>query len=178
MSDHTALDVAIAMLGLEYKAEFVPQRLSRNSGDKQPSLNWRVTISKDSKPLTTDYMQGIGHLPKPNMARARDGGPWTVGMLARRGADAAQRGEYDTGSGFCFKKVPAPLLRDVLYSLVRDADVLGADGFEDWASDYGYDVDSREAEATYNECVKSARALQRVLGRQAIEQLRELFQDY
>lgn len=49
--------------GLTYSAQFVPQSQSRNAGDKQPSINWRVTISKGNAILTTDYTQGCAHLP-------------------------------------------------------------------------------------------------------------------
>jgi hypothetical protein len=44
-----------------------------------------------------------------------------------------------------------PRPADVLSSLLLD--VTSADqSFEDWASDFGYDDDSRKAEATYNAC--------------------------
>ena len=60
----TERDAFLAGLGLTYDARFVPQSLSRNSGNTTPSLNWRVTIGrKGRKPVATDYTQGVGCLP-------------------------------------------------------------------------------------------------------------------
>jgi hypothetical protein len=39
-----------------------------------------------------------------------------------------------------------------------------ARNFEDWASEYGYDTDSRAAERTYNVVVKQAAELREFLG--------------
>ena len=57
----------------------------------------------------------------------------------------------------------APTAEDVLDCLAIDADVLGRD-FEDWASDLGWDSDSRKAEKTFNICVEQSRKLQKFLG--------------
>lgn len=50
--------------------------------------------------------------------------------------------------------------------------------FEDWCDGYGYDPDSRKAEATYRECAATGRALRMALGSGVIDELRELFADY
>ncbi|KKM83615.1 hypothetical protein LCGC14_1307650 [marine sediment metagenome] len=43
-----------------------------------------------------------------------------------------------------------PTVEDVLNCAAMDAaGYENAEGFEDWASEYGYDIDSREAEKTY-----------------------------
>lgn len=57
-----------------------------------------------------------------------------------------------------------PEVSDVLDCLFSDAD--GVDGveFEDWASDYGYDTDSRKAERVYAACRRTRRHLLRLLG--------------
>lgn len=36
--------------------------------------------------------------------------------------------------------------------------------FEEWAGEFGYDPDSRKAEATYNACRKNAKGLRQLLG--------------
>ena len=43
--------------------------------------------------------------------------------------------------------------------------------FEEWAGDFGYDSDSRRAEATYNACVESAKKLKEFLGEQLFSEL-------
>ena len=65
-----------------------------------------------------------------------------------------------------------PTLADVLDCLASDASgVDNAQSFEDWASEYGYDADSRKAEKTYNICVQQAQELKALLGQDAYDQL-------
>lgn len=65
-----------------------------------------------------------------------------------------------------------PDLASVLDSLRSDSD---ADGqtFEDWASNLGWDTDSRKAEACFKACKKTAVGLRRVLGNPAFHTLLE-----
>ena len=74
-------------------------------------------------------------------------------------------------------KLPPPPLTDVLYSLLLDGGAAEY-SFEEWASNYGYDSDSRKAEATYNECRDIGRQLERMFTRDELAALREAFQDY
>ena len=173
---HEILDAAIAALDLTYSATFIPQSASRNAGGKYPSINWRVTLAKKgARPLSTDYMQGIGHAPGYET--------WGRGTTERaeREQDAAERGEYTPGrvrASYCRKKIPPPKLRDVLNLLVQDASALESGCFEAWAADFGYDTDSREAERTYRACVDTGLALVALIGWPALANLRELYQDY
>jgi hypothetical protein len=52
----------------------------------------------------------------------------------------------------------APHVEDVLDSMCSDASSAGQP-FEDWAADYGLNVDSREAEATYHAVVAQTKKL-------------------
>jgi hypothetical protein len=74
-------------------------------------------------------------------------------------------------------KPVAPRPADVLHSLVLDSSAVGQ-SFESWASDFGYDPDSRKAEATYRACQQNADKLARVLGHPLIAELSALLQDY
>jgi hypothetical protein len=59
----------------------------------------------------------------------------------------------------------APVAEDVLSCLTSDASSFAsANGFEDWAGDYGYDTDSRKAEQTYHRVESQTAALRRFLG--------------
>lgn len=54
---------------------------------------------------------------------------------------------FGMGSGL----TDEPTAEDVLNALLSDASGYeNAQGFEDWASEYGYDTDSRKAEQTYH----------------------------
>lgn len=58
-----------------------------------------------------------------------------------------------------------PEADEVLDSLASDAaDIDNARDFEEWASEYGYDTDSRKAERTYNAVQVSAEKLKKFLG--------------
>jgi hypothetical protein len=183
MSDHTELDSFIESLRIKYAATFIPQSVSRNAGEKQKSLNWRVSLERNGRALATDYMQGIGHVPGYRQAFGRLS--LAQAEVKRAQEAAAESGKYprvdSRGELHSFlpgKPLPAPLLRDVLYSLVLDSDVLDSAGFESWAGEFGYDTDSRKAEATYRACVEIALQLRALLGGETINKLRELFQGY
>ena len=65
-----------------------------------------------------------------------------------------------------------PTLAEVLDCLASEASgVDNARSFEDWASEYGYDTDSRKAERTYQICKKQAQELKALLGQDAYNQL-------
>ena len=65
-----------------------------------------------------------------------------------------------------------PTAAEVLDCLASDAaSVVNARDFTDWASDLGYDTDSRKAEQTYQACVKSTADLRRLLGVDAADVL-------
>lgn len=58
-----------------------------------------------------------------------------------------------------------PNALDVLYCLVSDASSLhNARDFEDWASEFGYDTDSRKAEKLYKTIKLQAKKLNKFLG--------------
>lgn len=169
-------------MGLSVTAVFVPQSQSRNRDEKHKSINWRVTVSRHDKPfLTTDYMQGIAHMPQYKQF-------WGKTSLAERD-EHATRIQYASEKGQTFDRfwggspakirpLPAPDIVDVMYCFVLDSDVLDYGAFEDWASCYGYDVDSREAEKIYHACLKIALKLLAAIGNDNFSKLREAFRDY
>lgn len=170
-------DAFIATLGLTYEATFVPFSKSRNAGEKYKSLNWVVTLVKGGHSLRTDYMQGIAHVPGYN--KFMQGGR-TIEVVERE-ARAAERGEYFGHTLTSFvkgNKIPAPLLRDVLWSLVNDSNVLDYGTFEEWASEFGFDADSHKDEKIYKACLENALRLRVMVDDAALARLRELFQDY
>lgn len=56
-----------------------------------------------------------------------------------------------------------PTAADVVSCLCTDASC-GEQSFEDFCSDFGYDEDSRSAEATWKACAKTAPRIRRLLG--------------
>lgn len=71
-----------------------------------------------------------------------------------------------------------PKLDEVLHSLMLDAECFfNAQSFEEWAGDYGYDPDSRKAEAIYRECDSIGRRIAAVVPKDVLEQVREIVSD-
>ncbi len=66
----------------------------------------------------------------------------------------------------------APTVEDVLNCLALDAaGSFNAQNFEDWASELGYDTDSRKAENIFKAMERQARKLQVLFGEPAYQQL-------
>lgn len=179
------LKTFVDSLGLEYKATFVPQSHSRNANEEHKSLNWRVSIRSQrgaGNTITTNYMQGIGHIPNYLHAGYSE-------TLERREwrelqEKAAETGKYPVGAvrlysviGPKLLPVPPPTLVDVLHCLVLDGEAYDY-SFEEWAREYAYDTDRRKALATWEACRDHGLKLRRMLSAEQLEKLRELFQDY
>jgi len=180
-SQPETLKAAVEALGLDYKAEFVPWSKSRNA--KKPpvkpgdySLNWKVTITaKNGRAITTDYMQGIAHIPGYKQARMTVDEFEALKYACEQG-NTARLSNFGTPLGP--KPIPAPALHDVMYSLLMDAEAIDVGSFEEWASNFGYGTDSREAERLYKACMDTALKLRAMLGDSTITALRESAQDY
>jgi hypothetical protein len=65
------------------------------------------------------------------------------------------------GSSNDTEKQQESSVKDALYSWASDA-LAGRDTFENFCSEFGYSTDSREAERTYNACVKAYKAATRL----------------
>jgi hypothetical protein len=187
----------IGELELSIAVKFVPWSQSRNKNEDNKSLNWTVTVKRlrrrPSTPesghmltldnnyfdvLTTGYTARCGHCPAyKNPVKFGDGRTDKY-LTDKRIATECETGFRVDSFGRPTTKAILPDTIDVLYSLVMDSDVLGAGGFEDWAANYGYDVDSRKAESTYRACLENALKLRAALGDDGLSKLREAFQDY
>lgn len=150
-------------LGCTLTYRFIPWSLSRNAGEKDPSLNWECTLRSGDDSYSFSYTKGSGHCHAyRNPVSFHDG---RMDVYATK--EAILR-ECETGH-----KAPPPTLEEVCYSLFLDA----YDGdFEDWCEEYGYSDDSIKAKAMYEECCRTRRALQRMFGSH-YDSLKELLSD-
>lgn len=207
MSTHP-LETAIAAHGIAIKAEFVPFSKSRNASAKDAignpiySLNWKVTLQRNGRDvITTDYGAGIAHCPsyskKVPANWNRPARMWQAAVCEWECENGFEAELAAWGSMPDFKakrrRVPAipggdverfervailPEASDVVHSLILDSGVLDYATFEEWASEYGYDTDSRKAESTYRACLEIALKLRAGLGETIMAELREAAQDY
>lgn len=123
------------------------------------------------EPFTTPYAAGIG-IWLPAVAKGKGetarlvrlqgkGDKWTK-LHARQPLLERARAAWN------------PELFDVIASCLRDSDALDYDGdFEEWASNSGYEPDSRSAETTFCECERIGRAMKRLFGKD-FDKAREL----
>lgn len=98
----------------------------------------------------------------PEREDFKDGTGWTV-KLTRRGKDGRRTLTVPFYMGPAHTREPDA--SEVLSCLVSDATSFdNARSFEEWASDFGYDPDSRKAEATYREVEAQTARVIRFLG--------------
>ena len=175
----------IESLGLTIKADFVPFSQSRSKGNKNPSLNWIVTLERNGVPvIVTDYMAGSGHCPSYGKAAPsawdRPNHYW-IEAVCDFECEIGYKAKMFTHYGGFTPDRTAPIkpkTDDVIYSLVTDSDVINYSGFEDWAENFGYDTDSRSTESIYKACLDTALKLRSGIGDSGLEMLREAYQDY
>lgn len=170
----------LATIGLTYAATFQPRPQPIDTV-KYPQLHWLITLTTGKQVAQFPYSQGVGHVKGYQQ--------FHKSPYDRREAGKSYRHTCETGKvriGFKFSRQPAPDVLDVLSCLVMDASVRHASQYEEWASDYGYDADSRKGEQAYRDCQKQTTDLLSVLGGgtvgraalERLEKLEELFQDY
>jgi len=174
--DKLGVYIASIKPALQYAATFIPQSQSRNKDSKDKLLNWKVKINN----LETDYMQGIGHIPNYNFQQYhRKVIGQRVEQLASENGIYYRNMDLAANCSLIGKiNLPIPKIEDVLHSLVMDADVLNYNGFDDWASNFGYDTDSIKDNKLYQDCIKNGLALRNMLGDKILNDLQVLFQDY
>ena len=169
---------AVAKLGLTVESVFVPFSQSRHKDEKHKTLNWKITLKRNGREVvTTDYGAGRAHCP----AYKNRKGPETtiyndnrITTECEKGFAAQPNSEYTVNPN-------VPILPDslsVIHSLLMDSEVINYACFEDWASDFGYDPDSRSAEKTYQGCMAIALKVNRAFNSFELEELRQAFQDY
>ncbi len=172
-----ALTKEFTRRGITVDITFVPFSRSRNRAEKNRSLNWSIQLMQGGKPVfDTDYMQGVGHIPDyPHNERKTlffDG--WESGVIetGRFIRYATYKKPYGTvGPG---KLLPKPDIADVFYSLLLDSEAVNYSGFEQWASEYGYETDSRAAEKVYRACLDIGLKINGLFGAEMLAKWREL----
>lgn len=143
------------------------------------SQEWRqgIGIGIDWKAARKQYFDGANFTGRSyTFAKGIDanGGPATLNTLAAGKTPAAKYAAETAAIAAVvatFQGVkPSPA--EVLASMAQDGAAL-LQTFEDWASEYGYDTDSREAERTYNACADCGRNLRKLLSAADIDKLAE-----
>lgn len=158
--------------GFKIDSEFVPLSKSRNKGNTEnPTLNWRVTIQGVG---AIDYSMGYAHTMaykhKPKGAAVHCIDVWDAIMAeCETGRNAFPQGRNQRVQ---------PDLCSILASVALEYGVLDYASFEEWAGDFGYDVDSRKAESIYRDSLALALKLKAKFGAEVMAELQTICQDY
>lgn len=194
--------------GITIESVFIPWSKSRNAPNRMGkderarkgwrSLNWEITIKRAGRHvLTTEYSAGEAHAPA--YKRYKLGATRQLNTPEHAALDAEletgivhvkgnwglhdPKADFESynnefGDASRRRKRINPAAADVLASLALDSSVLDSGTFEDWAAEYGYDADSREAEKTYRQCLEIALKLRAAIGDDGLQALRNACQDY
>lgn len=175
------LRAMLGQLGLTVECEFVPFSVSRNAGESSPSLNWRARVLLNGKPASglesVDYMQGCGHCPASKAGTKRFPAKADLSRAIALECETGKRAMMSTNLGRPYATsapIAAPDAGAIIAALCLDSDVLNYASFDDWADSFGYDRDSRKAEATYRACRATALSLRAAVGDASLAKLHAL----
>lgn len=159
-----------------------------NPGDYKTASDWMITVTgPNGRTFQTKYNMGCAH----RVWKKRDGYmPLGYGQINKNDYEHGRIGKPGERIDYNKKKTlfqvalwenytepSQPDLVDVIYCLTSDANcVRYGQSFEDFASELGYDEDSRSAERTYNACRDIWSSLIRIGVN--LDELTDLFQDY
>jgi len=180
----------LAALGFALNVLHGPRGDVSNDNDKPwPHIAFKVMLTfKEREVITTDYKLGIGHvdpkkafigsvISRPNLTLDEE----SVLYAWQENSTVQFKNKHlhaEVAAKLARYQKVIPQLDDVLHSLLMDGEAFfNAQSFEDWAGDFGYDKDSRKAEAIYRICDATGRKLSQAVPRETLEKAREIVQD-
>jgi hypothetical protein len=143
--------------------------------------NWpRITYKFQVNGETFEYGLGVGHVkwsrPCYYAGSIRDSIMECMECMAK---GQMVRADYqhlvaDIAAELAREQNVLPDISEVLACCAREGVDAEVD-FEEWCADFGYDTDSRKAEAVHRQCRESGRKALKVLGREAYAKAVELY---
>lgn len=168
------LTTIAAELGLRVESTFVPFDDPKIKTVSGKYLSWTCKVFRgDQLILETPYRAGIAHCPSYKQGRLSVDDAEAIEFEVTRGLRCVRR-SYGVVGGEPI--LPKP--EDVLANLAMDADAIDHPSFESWAGDYGFDTDSRKAEATYRTCLDTALKLRAAIGDAGLQRLRDAAREH
>lgn len=172
------IDKTLSDLGLTLEVVKGPEPRMK---DKWQCIGYDVIIKINGrKMLRTEYNLGLGHVKLRTSV--------SMTMEERRFMETWQNKPHAVFLNKDFQTQVAakaardqkvkPKLKDVMYSLTMDGDVLNYGDFEEWAESFGYDPDSIKANEIYRACLGNALKLRAAIGEKGLSSLEEAYQDY
>jgi hypothetical protein len=126
--------------------------------------HWSVDLAYSGRTVTTTFYTGLGHVNKPPIGYLVHSEMVTLRDRQRFPDDRSVFGSLLRQAWYADKRAPiSPNAADVLSCMVSDTNA-GQQSFEEFCSDYGYDIDSRKAFKTWEACKDSALQCLKLLG--------------
>ena len=134
---------------------------------------WRFTLKNQS----FEYFTGLGHREKVNLDTRVRAALDFPGLTEKDKAGETMHGRRYLQRVQELRKPQIPPIAGLLYSLILDGSACNG-SFASWCDNFGLEVDSRKALATYEECQQSFDRLCRVFSPAQIAHIQELLQEY
>lgn len=137
---------------------------------REKMINYFVMLKFEGRLMSLYFSTSLGWV------ETRKGEPTSMITYHKPSGDfiktewGGKRYNANDGSMFPRYRVKKPTVADILDCLASDASGDGQ-SFDDWASDFGYDTDSRKAEETYRTIQKQTKELRQLIGRDAFADL-------
>ena len=168
-TETTTLAEFIAAANLVMKVQPAPENPNMKDNDKWEADHWFYTLNTSRRQMSGYFSMGIGH-------RTYKGHRPLVfmGKTFRKGDRIPNPGRITLAVEQTLKEFTptAPTLETILDCLASDASgIENARTFEDWAGEYGYDIDSREAYKTYKVTKRQTEKLRALLGPELFDRL-------
>lgn len=145
--------------------------------DDWACIQYVLTYQKNNgNPKDFEYSLGVGHVKWPT--KFREAGEFTALFNTKR--TERHLGIKDKilearGAAFLAKEQKVkPVPSEVLATVCREALEAIETTFEDWTSNFGYDVDSRKAEKIHKTCMAQYATLLCLMDKKNIEKFAEL----
>lgn len=146
-----------------------------------PCISYECTFAEGRVTQTIEYRLGVGHVKwncMPFKIQYKDGYVYANVFDAIKGKQEVKK-DYrpivaEIAAALAQEQKVSPSHSEVLGNVCRDGlDAIGQT-FEEWANNYGYDADSRKAEATYQACIKAYQQALSLMEHKNIEKMAEL----
>lgn len=175
--------LALEQLGFAMTSDIPAGRVE----DDWPCVSYNVSlVFKGKHVLHTPFRLGIGHV---NIKKARPDSiceHWTndeASMIYAWQRNPSVKfkdpqNQANIAAKLARKQGVKPNLAEVLHCLVMDGEAFfQAQSFEQWAAEFGYDLDSRKAEGIYRTCDATGRKLAGALSKETLDEVRRITQD-
>lgn len=171
--EHLAILKAISTLAFE--AVYISEAEKWGGTMDQWKLILTVSANKKHEVFAFDYWQGLGHRVGHFEERRNQ---ITIGGRSKLLHEAKKTHRVLTmnPTGHHSYSVKVPTVADAMYCLLGER--THGEDFDGWASNFGYDTDSRKAFDIYLQCQDHEKQLNRLFTAEQVETIETILEDY